>query len=84
MSAHKTPWQRTFERFGLNQSEFARLISKDRSKICKALRDRDGLIGIRDQVKILNAAKKTGVEILPTDWFPFHLANAGQTEASQQ
>lgn len=67
----KTPWQKVFSRFGaLNQSAFAKAIEVDRSKVSRALSDDEGLINGRDQRRILDAAARLGVEVMPTDFLP--------------
>ena len=70
MKKPSTPWQRVFARFGLKQSEFARAIGKHRSKVCRALKDKDGLINGRDQVRILKAASKLDVSVPSHDLTP--------------
>lgn len=69
MVAH-TPWQKVFFRMGLSQSELARHLNCHRSKISRAVRDNDGLINGRDQVKLLILADAMGVELLPDDFIP--------------
>ena len=65
-----TPWQRVFSRIGLNQSEFAKLIGRHRSKVSRALKDPEGLISGADQKRIIAAAKRAGKHIDPKDMFP--------------
>ncbi|WP_434888896.1 hypothetical protein [Bradyrhizobium sp. HKCCYLS2038] len=65
-----TPWQRVYAKFGLSQSEFARTLNRHRSKVSRALKDRKGLIGGRDQELILEAAKACNVTITPDDMIP--------------
>ena len=60
-----TPWQRVFARFGLKQSEFARAIGKHRSKISRALKDKDGFINGRDQDRIIKAATAANIRLSP-------------------
>jgi len=60
-----TPWQRVFACFGLKQSEFARAIGKHRSKISRALKDRDGFINGRDQERIIKAATAVNIRLEP-------------------
>lgn len=60
-----TPWQRVFALFGLKQSEFARAIGKHRSKISRALKDKDGFINGRDQARIIKAANANKITLTP-------------------
>lgn len=67
----RTPWQRVYDRFAIaSQAEFARLLGRDRSKICRALNDPEGLINGRDQKLILDLARRENVEIDPADMMP--------------
>ncbi len=66
----ETPWQRVFSIFGLKQSAFARALGKHRSKISRALKDEDGLINGRDQVRIMDAARKLKIAISSGDLTP--------------
>lgn len=65
-----TPWRVVFKKFGMTQAELAREIGADRSKISVALKDDDGLINARDQLKLLKAAKRAGVPLKPADLLP--------------
>ncbi len=65
-----TPWQRVFSKFGMTQAELARVISVDRSKISVALRDAEGLINPRDQIKLMKAARRSGVSLKAADLLP--------------
>ena len=64
---HKTPWQKVYAKFGMSQSEFARAIERDRSKVSRALKDNKGFINGRDQELILAAAARVGVKISAAD-----------------
>lgn len=66
----RTPWQRVHDKFGVSQSEFARIIGCHRSKISRHLTEGAGLINGRDQERIIAAAKKVGVAIVPADLTP--------------
>lgn len=73
MSDHNptvTPWQKVFAKFGMTQAELARQINVDRSKISLALRDDEGLINPRDQIKLMKAARKAGVTLKAADLLP--------------
>lgn len=65
-----TPWQRVFAKFGMTQAELARQIGVDRSKISVALRDPEGLINPRDQVKLMKASRRAGVPLKAADLLP--------------
>lgn len=65
-----TPWQRVFAKFGMTQAELARQIGVDRSKISVALRDPEGLINPRDQVKLMKASRRAGVRLKAADLLP--------------
>lgn len=65
-----TPWQKVYAKFGMSQSEFARVIGRDRSKISRALRDPSGLISGQDQRLILKAARECNVSVAPEDMIP--------------
>lgn len=65
-----TPWQRVFAKFGMTQAELARQISVDRSKISVAMRDAEGLINPRDQIKLMKAARRSGVALKAADLLP--------------
>ena len=60
-----TPWRRVFHKFKMNQSQFAKALGKDRSKISRALADEKGLINGRDQELIIKAAKANKVALPP-------------------
>lgn len=66
----KTPWQRVHAKFGISSNALARAIGKDRGNMSRKLRDPEGLINGQDQVLILAAAEKLGVDIKPEDMFP--------------
>lgn len=66
----QTPWRVIFEKFGMTQAELARAIGVDRSKISVALRDEHGIINARDQVKLMKAAKRVGVNLKAVDLLP--------------
>ena len=65
-----TPWQRVLAKFGLSQSELAREIGCGRSKVHKKIRDEHGLIDGRDQVLLLEAAKRRRVKLTAADLLP--------------
>ena len=65
-----TPWQRVAERFGLTQAELAREIGCDRSKISRVLSDHSGLINGADQRKLMEAAARRRVKLVPADLLP--------------
>lgn len=65
-----TPWQRVFAKFGMSQSQFARAISRHRSKVSRALKDEQGLIGGKDQEQLLKVAKSLNVDLTPADVTP--------------
>ena len=65
-----TPWRVVFKKFGMRQAEPARAISVDRSKISVALKDAEGLINARDQVKLMKAARLAGVKLKAADLLP--------------
>lgn len=67
VSEHKTPWRRVFEKFGLSQRALGKALGGDGAKINRALKDDDGFINGKDQVKLLDLAEKLGVEIRPED-----------------
>jgi hypothetical protein len=69
---NKTPWRKVFERFGAeSQSEFARMIGRNRSKVSRALADdSDGLISGRDQKHLMAVAEKHGIKLEPSDLLP--------------
>lgn len=67
---NQTPWQRVFAKFGMTQAELARVIGVDRSKISVALRDDEGLINPRDQLKLMKAAKRAGIVLKAADLLP--------------
>lgn len=54
----------------MTQAELARAIGVDRSKISLAVRDKDGLINPRDQIKLMKAAKRNGVSLRAADLLP--------------
>lgn len=66
----QTPWRVVFRKFGMTQAELAREIGVDRSKISVALKDDDGLINPRDQLKLMKAAKRGGVPLKAADLLP--------------
>lgn len=66
----QTPWRVIFEKFGMTQAELARAIGVDRSKISVALRDEHGIINARDQVKLMKAARRAGINLKATDLLP--------------
>lgn len=66
----KTPWQKCAEKFGGSQSELARSLGRHRSKISRVLKDKQGLISGPDQVLLLAAAKRCGVELSSDDLTP--------------
>lgn len=68
----KTPWQRVVAKFGMSPSAFSKEIGRDRSKLSRVLRDERGLINGDDQERILEAAKRLGVNITPADLVPDH------------
>lgn len=70
MSEDQTPWQRVFAKFGMTQAELAREIGVDRSKISVALKDADGLINARDQIKLMKVARRVGVTLKAGDLLP--------------
>jgi hypothetical protein len=65
-----TPWRVVFRKFGMTQAELAREIGVDRSKISVALKDEDGLINARDQLKLMKAARRAGVPLKAADLLP--------------
>lgn len=65
-----TPWRKVYFKFGVSQSELARLIGRHRSKISRAIRDDNGLISGRDQQAIMQAARQMNVSISPDDLTP--------------
>lgn len=66
----QTPWRVVFRKFGMTQAELAREIGVDRSKISVALKDDDGLINARDQLKLIKAASRAGVPLKAADLLP--------------
>lgn len=65
-----TPWQKVHKKFGLTAAGLAKLLGRHRSKVSRALKDEKGLISGRDQELILDAARKSRVEIKPADMLP--------------
>jgi hypothetical protein len=65
-----TPWRRVYAKFGVSQSQFARIIKRHRSKVCRALSDGKGLISGRDQKVILEAARDLKIDLAPEDVMP--------------
>ncbi|UNY40253.1 putative transcriptional regulator [Paracoccus phage vB_PmaP_KLEP18-1] len=65
-----TPWQRVFARFGITQAELAREIGMHRSNIWKNLRHPEGLINGRDQLLLMQAAKRRKVRLTAGDLLP--------------
>lgn len=66
----KTPWQKVISKFGLSKSRLAAELNRHRSKITRAANDSRGLISGRDQVLLLQAAKRLGVALDPSDMTP--------------
>jgi hypothetical protein len=66
----KTPWQKVIAKFGLSNSNLAAELNRHRSKISRAAKDSKGLISGRDQVLLLQAAKRLGVFLDPSDMTP--------------
>jgi len=66
----QTPWRVVFRKFGMTQAELAREIGVDRSKISVALKDEDGLINARDQLKLMKAARRAGIPLKAADLLP--------------
>jgi hypothetical protein len=65
-----TPWQKVYERFGLTGRQLAIAIGRDRSKITRALKSEAGLISGKDQVLLLEAAKRLNVALTSADLLP--------------
>lgn len=63
----RTPWQRVFHKFSMSQSDFAVLLGRHRSKVSRALRDKDGFISGKDQKILIEAARERGIVLLPDD-----------------
>lgn len=66
-TAARTPWQRVHSKFGISSAALAREINRDRSKVSRHIQDDDGLISGRDQLALLEAAKRLGVDLRPED-----------------
>lgn len=66
----QTPWQRVYQKLGLPQSKLAEKLGRHRSKICRALQDRHGMITGHDQAALLRIAKAEGVELTADDLVP--------------
>ncbi len=70
MDQPRTPWQRVFVKFGLPQAQLAKAINRDRSKVCRAIKDEKGLINGRDQEALMTAACDMAVDLTPADLTP--------------
>lgn len=70
MAKAKTPWQKVAAKFALTPSALAAELKRHRSKIFRALRDEHGLINGRDQLLLLQAARRRGVSLTPSDMTP--------------
>ncbi|MGZ2448271.1 hypothetical protein ACVIRO_001025 [Rhizobium ruizarguesonis] len=70
MSQIITPWQKVIAKFGLRPAQLAAELNRHRSKISRAVRDDSGLISGRDQVLLLQAAKRLGIALEPSDMMP--------------
>lgn len=66
----QTPWRVVFRKMGMDQAELARQIGVHRSKISVALKDDEGLINARDQVKLMKVAKRSGIPLKAADLLP--------------
>lgn len=66
----ETPWQRVYAKLGMTQYELAKRLGRHRAKICRALRDRDGMINGYDQAALLRIAREVGVELSADDLVP--------------
>jgi len=66
----QTPWQKVFSRFDRPASQLADLLGRHRSKVSRHIRDPKGLISGRDQELIMDAARRAGVKVRPTDMVP--------------
>lgn len=58
-----TPWRVVFKLFGMTQAELAREIGVDRSKISIVLKDAEGMINAKDQVKLMKVARRAGIPL---------------------
>jgi len=65
-----TPWQKVYKKLGLNASELAREIERDRSKVTRAINDPAGLINGRDQAALVEVAKRKGISLSLEDMLP--------------
>lgn len=62
-----TPWQKVHAKFGMTASKLASEIGRNRSKITRALQDEAGLINGKDQVLLMEAAKRLNIDLQPAD-----------------
>jgi hypothetical protein len=65
-----TPWQKVTAKLGLNASGLASKIGRHRSKLSRALKDKDGLISGRDLQLLQAVADGIGVELTLADITP--------------
>lgn len=65
-----TPWQKVIAKFGLKPAQLAKELNRHRSKITRAARDASGLISGRDQIALMDAARRLGVELSASDLLP--------------
>ena len=66
----QTPWRRIIKKFGLSRHKLASEFGVEYSVLFKHSNSWHGLILPRYQIKILKAAKRLGVKIMPDDMFP--------------
>ncbi len=70
MAKARTPWQKVAAKLALTPSGLAAELKRHRSKISRALRDERGLINGRDQLMLLQAARRLGVSLTLADLMP--------------
>ena len=70
MAEARTPWQKVAAKFALTPSQLAAELMRHRSKISRAVRDERGLINGRDQLLLLQVARRLGVSLAPSDMMP--------------
>lgn len=72
-----TPWRRVYLAFGArNQTDFAKLFGRDKSKISRVLADKKGLINGPDQERVIGLAAECGVTIEPAALLPGYEARS--------
>lgn len=66
----QTPWQRVYNKLGMPQAKLADRLGRHRSKICRALQDKRGMITGNDQAMLMRIAKAEGVDLTADDLLP--------------